>query len=267
VNDQTGQIPDPPSRPLTQRLLDFLVWGGIAILLLASIGPVQLSRLPLMLSKSSNMQEFAIGFAHPNFGEWRTYVAAMWMTVEIALWGTLLAIIIALPLGLLAARNVTPPWIRHPVRRVLDLMRALPVLVIGIMFIVAVGVGPLPGVLALAINTGGVLGKLFSEAVETIDPRPVEGVRATGASSLQQIAWGVLPQVAPLWTSYALYRFESSARDATVLGLIGAGGIGQLIMDSLNGFKFDDTAMIVIVIVGAVSLIDLLSQAIRSRLI
>jgi len=84
---------------------------------------------------------------------------------------------------------------------------------------------------------------------------------------LQQIAWGVLPQVAPLWTSYALYRFESSARDATVLGLIGAGGIGQLIMDSLNGFKFDDTAMIVIVIVVAVSIIDLLSQAMRSRLI
>jgi phosphonate transport system permease protein len=267
VSGEASQIPDPPSRPLTQRLLDILVWGGIAALLLASVGPVQLSRLPLLFSKSSNMQEFVTGFIHPDYGEWRTYVSAMWMTVEIALWGTLLAIVVALPLGLLAAKNVTPPWIRHPVRRLLDLMRALPVLVIGIMFIVAVGVGPLPGVLALAINTGGVLGKLFSEAVETVDPRPVEGVRATGATPLQQIIWGVLPQVAPLWTSYALYRFESSARDATVLGLIGAGGIGQLIMDSLNGFKFDETAMIVIVIIVAVSLIDLLSQVMRSRLI
>jgi len=267
VSDAAQQIPEPPSRPLTQRLLDVLVWGGILILLLVSIGPVQLSRLPLLFSKSSNMQEFVTGFAHPDFGEWRTYVAAMWMTVEIALWGTLLAIALAIPLGLLAARNVTPPWIQHPVRRLLDLMRALPVLVIGIMFIVAVGVGPLPGVLALALNTGGVLGKLFSEAVETVDPRPVEGVRATGATPLQQIAWGVIPQVAPLWTSYALYRFESNARDATVLGLIGAGGIGQLMMDSLNGFKFDETAMIVIVIIVAVSLIDLLSQAMRSRLI
>ena len=267
MSDAAQQIPEPPSRPLTQRLLDVLVWGGILILLLVSIGPVQLSRLPLLFSKSSNMQEFVTGFAHPDFGEWRTYVAAMWMTVEIALWGTLLAIALAIPLGLLAARNVTPPWIQHPVRRLLDLMRALPVLVIGIMFIVAVGVGPLPGVLALALNTGGVLGKLFSEAVETVDPRPVEGVRATGATPLQQIAWGVIPQVAPLWTSYALYRFESNARDATVLGLIGAGGIGQLMMDSLNGFKFDETAMIVIVIIVAVSLIDLLSQAMRSRLI
>ena len=144
-------IPLPPSRPLTQRLLDILVWGGIAVLLLASVGPVQLGRLPLLFSKSSNMHEFLMGFVHPDYGDWRTYVAAMWMTVEIALWGTLLAIIVALPLGLLAARNVTPGWIRHPVRRLLDLMRALPVLVIGIMFIVAVGVGPLPGVLALAV--------------------------------------------------------------------------------------------------------------------
>jgi phosphonate transport system permease protein len=143
----------------------------------------------------------------------------------------------------------------------------VPDLVVGTMFIVAVGLGPLSGVLALAINTGGVLGKLFSEAVETVDPRPVEGVRATGAHALQQIVWGMIPQVAPLWTSYALYRFESNARSATVLGLIGAGGIGQLLFDSLGSFSYDQTAMIVIVIVIAVSLIDLLSQAMRSRLI
>ena len=264
---EPSPIPEPPSRSLTQRLLDFLVWGAIVALLLFSVEPVQLGRLPLLFSKSSNMQDFVNGFVRPDFSEWRTYVEAMWLTVQIALWGTLLAIALAIPLGLLAARNVSPPWVQQPVRRLLDLMRALPVLVIGIMFIVAVGVGPLPGVLALAFNTGGVLGKLFSEAVETVDPRPVEGVRATGATPLQQIVWGVIPQVAPLWTSYALYRFESNSRDATVLGLIGAGGIGQVLMDSLNGFHFNETAMIVIVIIAAVSLIDLLSQAMRSRLI
>jgi len=267
VSVEAGQALKPPTRPLTQWLFDYVVWGTIAILLLASVGPVQLSRLPLLFTKSGNMQDFVNGFMHPDFGEWRTYVAAMWLTVQIALWGTLLAVVLAIPLGLAAARNVSPPWIQQPVRRLLDLLRALPDLVIGIMFIVAVGVGPLPGVLALAFNTGGVLGKLFSEAVETVDPRPIEGVRATGAAPLQQIVWGVLPQVAPLWTSYALYRFESNARAATVLGLIGAGGIGQLLLDSLNGFKFDETAMIVIVIIVAVSLIDLLSQAMRSRLI
>ena len=98
MTDQTAAIPEPPSRPLLQRLLDILVWGGIAVLLLVSIGPLQLNRLPLLFANSSNMQEFASGFAHPAFGEWRTYVAAMWMTVEIALWGTLLAIVVALPL-------------------------------------------------------------------------------------------------------------------------------------------------------------------------
>ena len=260
-------IQPPPVRPLAQRLIDYVVWGAVIALLLISFGPVQLRRLPLLLSNSSNMQEFGRSFLHPDFGEWRTYVAAMWLTIQIALWGTLLAIGLAIPLGLAAARNVSPPWIQQPVRRLLDLLRAVPDLVIGTMFIVAVGLGPLAGVLALALNTGGVLGKLFSEAVETVDPRPVEGVRATGASPLQQIVWGVIPQVAPLWTSYALYRFESNARSATVLGLIGAGGIGQLLFDSLNGFKYDETAMIVIVIVAAVSLIDLLSQAMRSRLI
>ena len=260
-------LPPPPVRPIGQRLIDLLVWGGIAVLLIASIGPVELRRLPLIFTKSSNMQEFAGDFLHPDFGQWRAYVANMWLTVQIALWGTVFAMGLAVPLGLAAARNVSPPWIQQPVRRLLDLLRAVPDLVIGIMFIVAVGVGPFAGVMALAINTGGVLGKLFSEAVETVDPRPIEGVRATGAGRLQEIVWSVLPQVAPLWTSYALYRFESNARSATVLGLIGAGGIGQLLFDSLNSFAYSQTAAIVITIIVAVTLIDLLSQAMRSRLI
>lgn len=259
-------IPPPPVRPLTQRLVDLLVWGGVALLLIVSFAPVQLDRFGLLFSNSANMREFAHGFAHPDLGNWKLYVAQMWLTVQIALWGTVCAIAIAIPLGLAAARNVAPPWVQQPVRRLLDLLRAVPDLVIGIMFIVAVGLGPLPGVLALAVNTGGVLGKLFSEAVETIDPRPVEGVRATGAAPLQQIVWGVLPQVAPLWTSYALYRFESNARSATVLGLIGAGGIGQLLFESLQSFNYSETSAIVIVIIVAVSAIDLLSQAMRSRL-
>jgi phosphonate transport system permease protein len=121
--------------------------------------------------------------------------------------------------------------------------------------------------MALAVNTGGVLGKLFSEAVEAVEPGPIDGVRATGATPLQQIVWGVMPQVAPLWTSYALYRFESNARAATVLSLIGAGGIGQNLFDSINSFAFDQTSAIVIVIVVAVSAIDLISQLIRTRLV
>jgi phosphonate transport system permease protein len=266
VSLPAAPIPPPPVRPVTQRFIDLVVWGGVALLLAISFRAVDLQHLGKLFSKSQNIQEFVQGLLHPDLGDWKIYVAQMWLTVQIALWGTVSAIVIAIPLGLAAARNISPIWIQQPVRRLLDLLRAAPDLVIGLIFIVAVGLGPLPGVLALAVNTGGVLGKLFSEAVETIDPRPVEGVRATGAAPLQQIVWGVLPQVAPLWTSYALYRFESNARSATVLGLIGAGGIGQLLYESLQSFNYGETSAIVIVIIVAVSLIDLLSQAMRSRL-
>ena len=191
----------------------------------------------------------------------------MWLTIQMALWGTFLAVLLAIPFGLAAAKNISPSWVNQPMRRFLDMLRSVPDLVVGTLFIVAVGLGPFAGVMALAISTSGVLGKLFSEAVEAIDRGPVEGVRATGAAPLQEIVWGVMPQVAPLWTSYALYRFESSSRSATVLGLIGAGGIGQVLFDSLNSFEYSRVAAIVIIIIVAVSLIDLLSQVIRSRLL
>jgi phosphonate transport system permease protein len=257
----------PPSRPLLGRLIDLALFGGVAFLLAYSFQAVEMRRLPLIFSNSTRIGKFAQGFASPDFSQWRLFVDAMILTLEIALWGTVLAIVLAIPLGLLAARNVTPIWVQQPVRRLLDLMRAVPDLVIGYVFIVAVGLGPFAGVMALAINTGGVLAKLFSEAVEAIDPQPVEGVRAVGATPIQEVVWGILPQVGPLWTSYALYRFESNARSATVLGLIGAGGIGQLLFDSLNNYAYGQTAAIIVVIIVAVSLIDLLSQAVRTRLL
>ncbi len=260
-------VPPPPKRAFGDILFDFILWGGIAILLAVSFGPAEIHNFPKLFSNSENMRQFAAGFRHPDLAHLRLYVDAMWLTIQIAIWGTCLAVFIAIPLGLLGARNVTPFWIQRPVRLVLDLLRAVPDLVIGTAFVVAVGLGPFAGVMALALNTGGVLGKLFSEAVEAMDPDPVMGVRATGAAPLHEIVWGVIPQVAPLWTSFALYRFESNSRSATVLGLIGAGGIGRLLFDSLNGFAYDQVAMIAIVIVVAVSAIDLLSQAIRRRLL
>lgn len=263
---QPGAIPPPPSRSLIQRAPDMLLWGGVIALLLIAFGPAEIHKLPLLWSNSDNMRQFGRDFLHPDFSDWKLYVDKMWLTIEIAMWGTFLAIVLAIPLGLLASRNMTPPWIQLPIRRVLDVVRSAPDLVIGTVFIVAVGLGPFAGVLALAVNTSGVLAKLFSEAVEAIDRGPVEGVRATGAAQLHEIVWGVIPQVAPLWTSYALYRFESNSRSATVLGLIGAGGIGQLLFDSLNAFAYTRTSAIVLVIIVAVSLIDMLSQAIRSRL-
>jgi len=260
-------LPPPPTRPISQRLFDLILWGGVIAMLIASFGPVEMKKLPLVFSNSTNMQQFAHDFMRPDFTDWPSLVGKMWLTAQIAFWGTALAVLIAVPLGLLGARNMTPAFIQLPVRRFLDILRSVPDLVIGTIFIVAVGLGPFAGVMALALNTGGVLGKLFAEAVEAIEPGPVEGVRATGASRLQEMVWGVVPQVAPLWTSYALYRFESNSRAATVLGLIGAGGIGQVLFDALNSFAYARVSAIVIIIAVAVAAIDLLSQTIRSRLI
>jgi len=260
-------IPPPPTIPLAQKLINLLLLAVLALLLAGSINAVDLGRIGRVFSNSSNMGEFMAAFLRPDFSQWRTYVEQMWLTIQIAMWGTALAIFMAVPFGLLCARNITTVWIQQPMRRLMDIQRSIPDLVIGMVFIVAVGLGPFAGVMAIMINTGAVLAKLFSEAVESIDKGPVEGVRATGAASLQEIVWGVIPQVLPLWTSYALYRFESNSRSATVLGLIGAGGIGMLLFDSLNGFNYSQACAIVLVIIVAVSLIDLLSQAIRSRLV
>jgi phosphonate transport system permease protein len=260
-------VPPPPKRSFGSVAFDVILWGGILALLILSFAPAEIYKFPLLFTKSENMRQYGADLINPDWDRWKTYAAAMWLTIEMAFWGTVLAILIAIPAGLAGARNIAPFWIRRPVRLVLDALRAVPDLVVGTMFIVAVGLGPFAGVMAIAINTGGVLGKLFSEAVEAMDPGPVEGVRATGAAPLHEMVWGVIPQVAPLWTSYALYRFESSARSATVLGLIGAGGIGQMLFENLQSFAYREVSMIGIVIVVAVSLIDLLSQTIRRRLI
>ena len=261
------EIPAAPQRSLAQRAPDILVWGGVILILMIAFKPVDMAHLPRLFTNSENMRQFGKEFLKPDFSQWRLYVSQMWLTIQIAMWGTTLAVIIAIPFGLACSRNVSPVWLQQPMRLLMNLLRSIPDLVVGTLFIVAVGLGPFAGVMALALNTGGVLAKLFSEAVESIDKGPVEGVRATGANRMQEVVWGVIPQVGPLWTSYALYRFESNSRSATVLGLIGAGGIGQLLFETLNAFDYQKLSAIVIVIIVAVTLIDLLSQAMRSRLL
>ena len=269
---QPGTIPEPPQRSAGAWALDIMLWGGLLLLLLISFGPVDMSRMPLLFTNTDNIRLYGRELLNPpmpwdNPDLWARLVGQMWLTIQIALWGTFIAVFLAIPMGLAAARNIAPGWIVWPMRRVMDILRSIPDLVMGTLFIVAVGLGPLAGVLAIALNTAGVLAKLFSEAVESIDHGPVEGVRATGAGRLHEIVWGVIPQVAPLWTSFALYRFESNSRAATVLGLIGAGGIGQLLFENIQAFNYATVSAIAIVIVIAVTLIDMLSQAMRKRLL
>ncbi|MBX9902075.1 MAG: phosphonate ABC transporter, permease protein PhnE, partial [Burkholderiaceae bacterium] len=167
------------------------------------------------------------------------------------------------PFGLLSSSNIAPPWVTQPIRRLMDAARAINEMVFAMLFVVAVGLGPFAGVLALFVHTTGILSKLFSEAVEAIDPQPVEGIRSTGAHALEEIVYGVLPQVMPLWISYTLYRFESNVRSATVVGMVGAGGVGVILWEVIRGFQYAQTCAVLIMIVLCVSLIDLISARLR----
>jgi phosphonate transport system permease protein len=213
---------------------------------------------------SANMATFARDFFPPDFHDWRIYVSEMIITLQIALWGTVLAVVCAVPLGLLCAQNLVPAWVYQPVRRAMDACRAINEMVFAMLFIVAVGLGPFAGVMALWIHTTGVLAKLFAEAAEAIDPRPVEGIRATGASAAEEILYGVIPQVLPLWISYSLYRFESNVRSASVVGMVGAGGIGVILHEVIRGFEYAQTSAVLLIIIASVTLIDVISARIRA---
>ena len=269
-----------PRVPLTERVANAVIAAGVVIILVWSFDSADMDRSYLLVENAGDMGEFIAGFFPEDLSPasrasyWQNLthgfseaVPQMIITVQIAIWGTFIAVFAAIPFGLLSARNVAPAWIVQPVRRLMDVFRSINELIIALVFIAAVGLGPLAGVMALAVHTTGVLAKLFSEAVEAVDDGPVEGVRATGAVPLHEVIWAVIPQVAPLWTSFGLYRFESNARSATVLGLIGAGGIGQILFEAVRAFDYQRTAAIVIVIVIAVSAIDLLSQLLRKRLV
>lgn len=207
------------------------------------------------------------GFFPPDFSKGGIYLAQMLLTVKMAVLGTVGAILLALPLGFLAARNTTPNMVVYQItRRVLDLLRGLNEFVLALIFVAAVGLGPFPGILALVFHTAGILGKLFSEGIEDIDEGQVEAVRTTGAHPLQVLGRGVWPQIVPHILSMSMYRFESNVRAATVLGLVGAGGIGFYITEAIRGFDTRSACAIIIIILVTVFLLDFLSAKLRERL-
>ncbi len=263
-----SSITHPPLHDLAKTavvkrsLTWYVSWALLLLLLVASwrgadMRPAELFR------DSGNMSQYAAEFFPPNFRQWRMYVDEMVITLQIALWGTALAVVTAVPLALLASSNIVPWWVYQPVRRLMDSFRAINEMVFAMLFVVAVGLGPFAGVLALWIHTSGILAKLFSEAVEAIDPQPVEGIRSTGASAMHEIVYGVIPQVMPLWISFTLYRFESNVRSASVVGMVGAGGIGVVLWEIIRGFQYAETCAVMLIIIVTVSIIDLVSARIR----
>ena len=259
-------LPAPVAAPPRHNLASLAGWGLVLAILALSWKGADMRPLDLVRD-SGNMAKYAVDFFPPNFANWRLYVEEMLVTLEIALWGTALAVVCAVPFGLACSANIAPWWVYQPVRRLMDATRAINEMVFAMLFVVAVGLGPFAGVLALWVHTTGILAKLFSEAVEAIDPQPVEGIRSTGASLLEEVVYGVIPQVLPLWISYTLYRFESNVRSASVVGMVGAGGIGVILWEIIRGFYYAETCAVMIIVIVCVSLIDVVSARIRKAFI
>ncbi|MDE0969409.1 MAG: phosphonate ABC transporter, permease protein PhnE [Octadecabacter sp.] len=205
---------------------------------------------------------------------WKTWVEfseilnGLGETLAIAFLGTVLGAIVAYPLSLLGAKNINRiTFLRHGVRRGFDLIRAFETLILALIFIRAFGLGPLAGVLAIAVSEIGTFAKLFSEALENTSEKPIDGVRASGGSRMQQIRFAISPQVNPVILSILLYNFESNVRSGTILGIVGAGGIGFLLSDRIAAYRWDEAWSIIFLIIALVYVIDWLSSLIRARLI
>lgn len=188
-------------------------------------------------------------------------------TLAVAFCGTLLAAVPAMPLGFLGARGMLPGWMaRFALRRGFDVLRGVDTLIWGLVFVSALGLGPFAGVLAIAVGDLGVLAKLYAEAVEAVDRRPVEGVRAAGGNALEVARFGVLPQVLPVFLGNALYYLESNTRAASILGIVGGGGLGLQLSDRIRANEWQQVAFLLLLLLALVSLLDAVSGRLRARL-
>jgi len=202
------------------------------------------------------------------FWGWKKWLALMGETLLMAYVGTALGALGALLLCFLASKNITErQWLVFATRRLMEFSRTVPEMVFALIFVAAFSLGPLPGILALAIHSAGALGKLFAEVVENIDMKPVDGIVATGGNWLQKVRFAVMPQVASNFASYALLRFEINVRGAAVLGFVGAGGIGQTLLEVIRKFYYADVSAILVLIIGTVMLIDSLTERVRHQLL
>jgi len=256
------------ARPLTLRswLLCIAAVAAVAFVLAWSAQGTQLSWSELT-NGLPQIGDFLSRSFPPNWKILGNLVGPAIETVQIAIWGTLLGVIVAIPVSFLAARNLNRNRVVYQaVRQMLNVTRSINELILALVFVSAVGLGPFPGVLALALHGVGMVGKFFAESIEEIDDGPLEALRATGARPLQVIVFGVLPQVITAWIATVLYRFEVNLRQATVLGMVGAGGLGFELVNSLKLFKYQDTATCIVVVTLMVVVADTISSRLRQMI-
>ncbi len=202
----------------------------------------------------------------PDFSDWQSWIKPIIDTITMSIAGTALAISISLPLSLLAARNTSPNRLVYQTARgMLNFLRSIPELIMGIIFVAAVGFGALPGVLALGLHSVGMVGKFFAESIEHVSNGPIEAARSTGATPMQVIFHGVLPQVLPQLADVSVYRWEYNFRASTVMGMVGAGGIGFELMASLRLMQYQQVSAILLAILGMVTIVDFFGALLRRK--
>jgi len=250
---------------LTQRLPRVFLWIGFSAFTLYCLADLQFFNFRMILSGLGKLYGVLAFMLPPaSHGRLLEFVGAIFETLGMAFLGTLLAACIALPMGLFSSKNVVGQFVLHfTVRRLADFMRGVDALIWALVWINVVGLGPFAGILAIACSVSGELAKLFSEAIENVDRKQIEGVRATGADTIQVIRFAIFPQVLPILLSTSLYYFESNTRSATILGIVGAGGIGLQLADRIRVLAWDQAAVIILLILVTVYLIDGMSHRMR----
>lgn len=262
-------LPQAPfSRPAAARISTLAVLVGVLALFL--FGLVDLGFSPArLLTGVRQLGWITLMMLPPDPGSsFLLYLKALGETLSIALLGTTLAALLAFPFGLLAARNVVASrLIRFPLRRFLDSIRGVDTLIWALVWINVVGLGPFAGVLAIAVSDFGAFGKLFSEAVEAADRKQVEGIRASGGTALHEIRFGLMPQVLPVIAGQVLYFIESNTRSATIIGIVGAGGIGLQLAEQIRVLEWQKVSFLIVMILIAVAAIDWISTRLRFAII
>ena len=260
--------PNVFNRPVGHRIIAIMVIG--ALLALAAYAFVRLEISFERFGTGIGQMAHIVGMMFPPTPGTRLpiYLHALGETVAIAMLGTLTAAVLAFPVGFLAAKNVVPNIFAHfAVRRFLDTIRGVDTLIWALIFINVVGLGPFAGILAIAVSDFGAFGKLFSEAIETSSKAPVEGVTSTGGSKLHTIRFALVPQVFPVIASQVLYYFESNTRSATIIGIVGAGGIGMHLTEQIRVLEWGHVAFLVLMILVTVAAIDFVSSRLRFAII
>ncbi len=246
-----------------KKMQDVSIWTAVLgiVILSFSVARVDPYNLLTGLSYTASL----IGEMYPpDFSGWHVILSLTMETIAMGVLGTLLGLLIAFPLSFLAARNTTRgPVIYFAARSVVTFFRTMPDMIFALLFIVSFGMGPVPGVLSLTFGTVGMLTKFYSEALESIDPKPVEALNATGGHGLGVIRYAVIPQVTPVFTSYTLYMLDSNIRTAVTIGIVGAGGLGVQLYMQMQQFHFRKVAAMLIVIIILVSLINRASAYLR----